>query len=67
LYVIVMGEPKQRSVTIKNLAPPPGSQVYVLGDSKPLPWAQRREGVQFTMPSRLPGRYAYVLKMSNSS
>lgn len=65
LYAILMGEPKPGSIMVRNLRPKAGSQVYMLGDSKPLAWAQQGEDVQFTLPSRLPGRYAYVLKMSN--
>jgi len=67
LYVIVMGEPKPGSLTVKNLMPTPGSQVYMLGEAKALAWTQRSEDVQFNLPAHLPGRYAYVLKMRNPS
>jgi alpha-L-fucosidase len=63
LYVTVMGEPKTPSITLKNLAPRAGSQIDVLGDSRPLQWAQRGEDVEITLPSHLPGRYTYVLRM----
>jgi alpha-L-fucosidase len=66
LYVILMGEPKS-IVTIKNLAPKPGSQVYLLGESKYLHWVQHNKNVEVTLPSKLPGHYAYVLKMSAPS
>lgn len=64
LYVTLMGEPKTSSITIKNLAPKPGSQVYVLGESKALHWTQYNEDVEIILPGKLPGHYAYVLKMN---
>jgi alpha-L-fucosidase len=65
LYVTVMGEPKTHSITLKNLAPKAGSQIDLLGHSQPLQWAQHGGDVEITLPSRLPGRYAYVLKMED--
>jgi len=64
LYVILMGQPKASSLKIKSLAPKAGSHIYLLGNSKPLAWTQRGEDVEVALPSGLPGRYAYVLKMS---
>jgi alpha-L-fucosidase len=64
VYAILMGEPTSSVVTVKDLAPKPDSRVYLLGDSKPLRWVQRGEDVQVTLAAKLPGRYAYVLKMS---
>jgi alpha-L-fucosidase len=64
LYVTLMGEPKGSSVTVKDLAPKPGSQIYMLGEGKPLRWVQHNKDVEITLPPKLPGHYAYVLKMS---
>lgn len=64
LYVTLMGEPKASSITIKNIAPKPGSQIYMLGESDPLHWTQHNEDVEITLPGKLPGQYAYVLKMN---
>jgi alpha-L-fucosidase len=65
LYVTLMGAPKGDRVTVKNLSPNPDSQIYLLGESKSLEWVQRGLDVEIRLPPRLPGRYAYVLKMSN--
>jgi alpha-L-fucosidase len=65
LYVILMGEPKAGKLRVKNLAHKAGAQIYLLGDSRPLEWIQRGEDLEVSLPSNLPGRYAYVLKMSN--
>src|SRR5262249_50452215 len=65
LYVTVMGEPKAGSITVKNLVLPKGSQIHMLGESQALEWIQRAEDVEIRLPAALPGRYAYVLKMSN--
>jgi alpha-L-fucosidase len=65
LYVTVMGEPKAGSITVKNLAAPKGSRIQMLGESKPLEWVQRGEDLEISLPMKLPGRYAYVLKMGN--
>ncbi|HEX6804125.1 MAG TPA: alpha-L-fucosidase [Terriglobales bacterium] len=63
LYATLMGAPKTKDVVIKNLSPKPGSQVFMLGVSQPLSWVQRGADVGITLPSSLPGRYAYVLKI----
>jgi alpha-L-fucosidase len=65
LYVILMGEPKSASITVKKLFPKSGSQIYMLGDSSSINWVQRGGDVTLTLPARLPGHYAYVLRMSN--
>jgi len=45
--------------------PPKGSQMRMLGETEPLEWIQRGEDVEIRLPATLPGRYAYVVKMSN--
>jgi alpha-L-fucosidase len=66
LYAILMGEVKSVSVTVKKLAPKPGSRVYLLGEEEPVQWIQRGDDVEVKLPSKLPGHYAYVLKMNVS-
>jgi alpha-L-fucosidase len=65
LYITLMGEPKAGIITVKSLAPRKGSQIQMLGESKTLEWTQRGSDVEIKLPARLPGRYAYVLKMNN--
>lgn len=62
VYITLLGEPKSGSVTVKKLELKAGSPIYMLGENKPLQWAQRGEDVQVTLPSSLTGHYAYVLK-----
>jgi hypothetical protein len=38
LSVTLIGVPKEDRVTVKNLSANPGSQIYLLGESKPLGW-----------------------------
>ena len=64
LYVTLLGEPKTGPIMLKNLAPKPGSSISMPGENKPLQWVQRGEDVEITVPSRLLGHYAYVLKMN---
>jgi len=63
LYVIFLGIPKGSSVTVKNLAPKPGSQIYWLGESKPVRWDQRSHDAEIELPSKINGSYAYVVKI----
>jgi alpha-L-fucosidase len=62
IYLTLLGEPKTGSITVKKLELKAGSPIYMLGENKPLQWVQRGEDVQVTLPSSLPGHYAYVLK-----
>jgi alpha-L-fucosidase len=68
LYVTVLGSPKARAVTVKELAngaqgkvQPQLSGASLLGYDKPLTWAT---GVKITLPEKLPGDYAYVIKLA---
>lgn len=62
IYLTLLGEPKTGSITVKKLELKAGSPIYMLGENKPLQWVQLGEDVQVTLPSSLPGHYAYVLK-----
>jgi len=62
VYLTLLGEPKTGSVTVKKFQLRTGSPIYMLGENKPLQWVQRGEDVQVTLPSSLPGHYAYVIK-----
>ena len=64
LYATLMGEPKAGSVTVRNLAPKTGSTIYMLGETKPIQWVQHGADVEIRLPSRLPGHYAFVLKLN---
>jgi alpha-L-fucosidase len=63
VYAALLGQPKTGSITLKGLTPKAGSQIYLLGESKPLAWSQQGANIRITLPTMLPGRYAFVLKM----
>jgi alpha-L-fucosidase len=62
IYATLLGQPKSSSITIKSFTPKPGTQLFLLGDTKPLAWSQESDAVRVTLPATLPGKYAYVLK-----
>ncbi len=64
LYATILGAPKQRTVTIEDVAARPGAKVTLLGDATPLPVKAVGGNMQVMLPAQLPGRYAYVLKLA---
>ncbi len=64
LYATLLGQPKTTTVMLKSLSPKPGTQIYLLGDAKPLVWSQQDSVISVTLPSTFPGHYAYVLKIA---
>jgi alpha-L-fucosidase len=67
LYAILLGKPKTGTVTLKSLSPKAGTQISLLGETQPLVWSQEGAGATVTLPSTLPGNYAYVLKIAGES
>src|SRR5207245_76147 len=63
VYAMLLGQPKTPTITLKSLSLKTGSQIYVLGNSKPLVWSQQGDNIRVHWPSAVPGRYAYVLKL----
>jgi hypothetical protein len=70
LFVTVLGEPKGKTVTVRELASAAGARgnpsftvIELLGSGKPLEWSKVDSGVRVTLPESLPGQYAYVLKV----
>jgi alpha-L-fucosidase len=66
LYATLMGDVKGTSVTVTSLKPKPGTEMQLLGYEKPLKWSQAGEDVKVALPSLLPGKYAYVLKIEQA-
>jgi alpha-L-fucosidase len=64
VYATLLGQPKTNTITLKSLSPKTGSQIYLLGEAKPLAWSQQGDDVRVDLPSALPGHYAYVLKLA---
>jgi alpha-L-fucosidase len=67
LYAILLGKPKAGTVTLKSLSPKAGTQISLLGGTQPLVWSQDGAAATVTLPSTLPGNYAYVLKIAGES
>jgi alpha-L-fucosidase len=70
LYVILLGNPKARTVTVPDLASgvfdkghAPLTRIYLLGQKEPLVWSANGNGIQVTLPEKLSGQYAFVFKV----
>jgi alpha-L-fucosidase len=66
VYATLLGQPKTSSVTIRSVTPKAGSKIMLLGEKSPLVWSQQGEDVKVTLPAKLAGNYAYVLRMTVS-
>jgi alpha-L-fucosidase len=67
LFATLLGRPKSPSITLKDVALQPASQVTLLGSNTPLKWSQHGNDLQVSLPETLPGDYAYVLKLKPSA
>ena len=63
LHATLLRQPKTPTITLKSLSLKAGSQIYLLGDTKPLGWSQQSDDIVVRWPSAVPGQYAYVLKL----
>jgi alpha-L-fucosidase len=63
VYATLMGQPKTNIITLKSFSARPGSQIYLLGNTRPVTWSQQGNDVRVDLPSPLPGHYAYVLRL----
>jgi alpha-L-fucosidase len=66
-FAILLGTPKQSSVTLKDVSAKTGSDIYLLGYPKPLSWSASAGNLQIQLPATLPGSYAYVLHFQPAS
>jgi len=57
--------PKAHTVTIEDVPEHPLLEVYMLGDPKPLQWKADGDNLKITLPDKLPGDYAYVIKLAH--
>jgi alpha-L-fucosidase len=64
VYATLLGSPKSASVTLKSITPAADSQIFLLGSDHPLVWSQQGKDLQVTLPATLPGKYAYVLRIT---
>jgi alpha-L-fucosidase len=63
LYAILLGKPKSAEVTIKGLSPKSATPIFMLGNENPLAWSQQGSDIRIEIPSTLPGKYAYALRL----
>lgn len=64
LFVTILGVPKSGTATIEGLVARPGVRVTMLGDAAPLETKSVAGNLQVALPTNLPGKYAYVLKLA---
>jgi alpha-L-fucosidase len=64
VYAFLLGEPKGKTATIRAITLKPGATITMLGATGTLPWKQKPDDVDITVPDTLPGKYAYALKIS---
>ena len=63
LYVTLLGKPQSSAIVVRSVRARPGSQIFLLGESKPLKWSQQGTDLRVQLPSVLPGNYVYVLQL----
>ncbi|HKM91774.1 MAG TPA: alpha-L-fucosidase [Candidatus Acidoferrales bacterium] len=66
LYVFLLGKPKGKFITIKDLAPKQVTAMSLLGTSQPIAWRQSGSDLEVQLPADLPGSYVYTLKIERS-
>lgn len=64
LYATLLGQPKTSVITLKTLSPKAGSEIRLLGEAKALKWSQQGDDIKVELPAKLPGQYAYVLRIA---
>jgi alpha-L-fucosidase len=67
LYATLMGDVKGPAVTLTSLSITPGARIQLLGSGKPLQWSQTGNDLKVMLPSSLPGKYAWVLKIDHGA
>jgi alpha-L-fucosidase len=63
LYATLLGRPSGASVVLKGVSPKPGSAMTWLGSEDAVHWTQEGPDVRVSLPSKLAGNYAFVVKM----
>jgi alpha-L-fucosidase len=63
LYATLLGEPRNSILVIKDVTPKAGSKIALLGEKDPIVWSQQGDDIKVQLPAKLPGRFAYVLRM----
>jgi hypothetical protein len=66
VYAVLLGEVKA-PVTIRDLSPRPGSQIYLLGHNTPLSWSQQDQDILVAFPPGFTGKYAYARRFEEAA
>jgi hypothetical protein len=66
-YATLMGDVKGPAVTLMSLPIKPGARIQLLGSGKQLQWSQMGNDLKVMLPSSLPGKYAWVLKIDHGA
>jgi alpha-L-fucosidase len=64
VYAILLEKPASNTVTIAGLPVEKSTRIGMLGFPTSLHWSEAASGVTITMPDRLPGSQAWVLKIA---
>jgi alpha-L-fucosidase len=66
VYAFLLGEPKGKTVTLRDVTVKQGAPVTMLGTTGNLKWTQKGSDVEVEMPGSLPGKYAYGVKIAGA-
>jgi alpha-L-fucosidase len=66
VYAFLLGEPKEKTVTLLDVTLKPGTPVTMLGTTGNLHWTQKGKDLEVELPGSLPGKYAYGVKMQGA-
>jgi alpha-L-fucosidase len=66
IYAILLGQPKSSSFTITSFSLKHGAKITLLGQARPLAWSIHDSSTTVSLPAKLPGDYAFSLKIVGS-
>lgn len=64
---VIFNKAKNNELVLTAVQPKEGSKVYMLGVNKPLEWTKNNDSVVVKLPTELPSKYAWTLKIQSSS
>jgi alpha-L-fucosidase len=67
LYAILLGKPDASSVLLKDVSAKSGTTIHLLGVTAPLTWKPEGNDLNITLPTTMPGNYAWALEIKSPS
>jgi len=64
LFVTILGDPRERTLTIQDLPIAKGVKVSILGNAATLNHESDGGKIRIFLPKQMPGKYAYVIKLT---